>query len=137
MPRCDADTYGGHECERQKSTNQSQTLVLPIREGPQVVKNEVTSRRYDIRHSGLHPASLRGNCEEERQGAQIDQNSYAANDAVLDHTDIEQNLTLHPVDNLHLGIRVQVHKVAPNHYQLKACTCSTKLNQATGGGGPA
>jgi hypothetical protein len=105
-PRCDADTYGGHECERQKSTNQSETLVLPIREGPQVVKNEVTSSRYDIRHSGLHPTSMRSYCEEERQGAQIDQNSGAADDDVLDHTDIEQNLILQPVGNLHLGDRM-------------------------------
>jgi hypothetical protein len=34
---CDADSYGGDECERQKSSNEAHTLVSPIREGPKVV----------------------------------------------------------------------------------------------------
>jgi len=63
--RCDADTNGGHEYERQKSADQAQTLVLLIRERPHVVENEVTHSRYDICQSRLYPASLRRICEEE------------------------------------------------------------------------
>src|SRR5260370_15078486 len=102
--RCDADTYAGYKCERQKSTNQAQTFVLPIRECPQIVHDEVTRGRYDSSHRGGQPASLRRNCEDEGHGAQIDQNSCAADDAVLDDTSIEQNLALQPTGDLLLGV---------------------------------
>src|ERR1700688_517334 len=102
----DADTYAGNECERQKSTNQAPTPVLPIRESPQVVSNEVSYGRHDIRHCGWHPASLRRNCEEERHGAQIDNDSCAADNAVPDDASIEQNLTLQPTGDLRLGAHV-------------------------------